>query len=256
MPALDEQRRIADFLDDRVARIEQIIAARQQQVELAELGRLANLDAVVRGSAPTQRISRVVALGAVGVVVNPSTYFEDEGVPFVHGYNVRDGYLDLTEVKHMSQTSSNALSRSQLRAGDVLVVRAGFPGRAAVVPPELAGGNCASVLLLRPGDDLQPEWLAAFFNSPLGKQDVDSVQYGAAQGVINLSDVMSFELPLPPLDDQRKALAAYERTDNAWRQGQACAERQISVLQEYKQSLITAAVTGEFDVTSAAPIPE
>ena len=37
-PHLEEQRRIADFLDDRVARIDQIIAARREQSGMSPSG--------------------------------------------------------------------------------------------------------------------------------------------------------------------------------------------------------------------------
>ncbi|GAB47457.1 type I restriction-modification system specificity subunit, partial [Mobilicoccus pelagius] len=148
-PPIEEQRRIADFLDDRVARIDQIIAAREGQLDLMAEQHLGILDREVRDAGPPRRLAGLLTQAGVGVVVNPSSYFRDDGVPFIHGYNVRDGYLDLSEYKRMSVEDSIRLSRSRLQRGDVLVVRAGFPGRAAVVPPELEGGNCASVLLLR-----------------------------------------------------------------------------------------------------------
>jgi type I restriction enzyme S subunit len=246
-----EQRRIADFLDDRVARIDQIITARSQQISALAQLRLSSMDDIVRGAGPPARLGRHVALGAVGVVVNPSSYFRDEGVPFVHGNNVRDGFFDLTDLKRMSTEDSNSLSRSALREHDVLVVRAGYPGRAAVVTAELAGGNCASVLLLRPAPDLDPRWLSAFFNSPVGKSQVAMTQYGAAQGVINLSDVVAFEIPLPTLDEQQTRVERLADLEAAWKSGSKHLAKQMSVLNEYKQSLITAAVTGELDVTTA-----
>ncbi|WP_406832805.1 restriction endonuclease subunit S [Pedococcus sp. KACC 23699] len=251
VPSLEDQRRIADFLDDHVARIDKIINARRiQQVNVRALW-MSKVDEQIRDSAPSQRLAWSLSLSAVGVVVNPSTYFRDEGVPFVHGYNVRDGYLDLRDLKRMSLEDSIGLSRSRLREGDVLVVRAGYPGRAAVVGADLAGGNCASVLLLRPEPRLASHWLAAFFNSPLGKAAVERVQYGAAQGVINLSDVLAMSIPVPSIDEQHRRLVHIRMTEEAMRAGNEAMERQVAALVQYKQSLITAAVAGELDVTTA-----
>lgn len=249
---LDQQRRIADFLDDQVARIDNIIAARKRQVaELASLSIAYADEALTDPKAPLRRLGSVLAVGAVGVVVNPSSYFVDDGVPFIHGYNVRDGYFDLSDLKRMTAENSIALGRSRLRAGDVLVVRAGYPGRAAVVTDELVGGNCASVLLLRPDKTLLPAWLEAFFNSNLGKHQVALAQYGAAQGVINLDDVRAFPIPVPPIEQQQRRmsrLADRREQISAWRRSLV---RSLALLDDLKRSLITSAVTGEFDVLSA-----
>lgn len=254
LPSLEEQRQIADFLDDQVTRIDAVLALRRESLRLLELRRPVLFGEAIDETAPEVRLARLLSLGAVGVVVNPSSYFEDEGVPFVHGYNVRDGWLDLSDLKKMSVASSAMLSRSRLRSGDVLVVRAGYPGRAAVVTPELAGGNCASVLLLRTRlDRLVPEYLSAFFNAPQGKSLVDQAQYGAAQGVINLGDVVSFPIPVPSVDEQsRRVLRLSEHLS----QNEALVEaarRGVDLLEERKRALITAAVAGEFEVSTAGP---
>lgn len=135
--------------------------------------------------------------------------------------------------------------------GDVLVVRAGYPGRSAVVTEELVGGNCASLLLLRTGAPLSAEYLSAFFNSPLGKAQVEASQYGAAQGVVNLGDVQAFTLPVPSVAIQRsltRELASEIQEIDALR---LQVQGSIVLLQERKRALITAAVTGDFDVTTA-----
>lgn len=248
----EEQRRIADFLDDQVARLDAIASARRRQTELLQQRRVAAFTRAIRTDAPRWRLGRLLQLGAVGVVVNPSSYFQDEGVPFVHGYNVRDGWLDLRDLKKMSAQHSALLSRSRLAPGDVLVVRAGYPGRSAVVDESLAGGNCASVLLLRPGPSVLPEYLSAYFNSGFGKASVEAAQYGAAQGVVNLSDVLAFDVPLPPLREQSSAvdelLDALQTTEHL----KLALGRASKLSAERKRALITAAIAGEFDVTTAS----
>jgi len=246
-----DQQRIADFLDAQVLRIDAAIASRHRQQVLvaeSEASRAAGAFSRITGRI---RLSRLLRTSAVGVVVNPSSYFVDDGVPFIHGYNVRDGWFDLRDLKRMSAESSRSLPRSELQCGDVLVVRAGYPGRAAVVTEDLVGGNCASVLVLRCGVELLPAYLAAFLNSPLGKAQVSAAQYGAAQGVVNLGDVLSFQIPHTSVAAQRTLIGRLQRITEATRQVRATLNDSISLLTEYKQALITAAVTGEFDVTAA-----
>lgn len=249
---LDEQRRIADFLDDQIARIDQAGALRQGQLTTLEERRAASFTRVFAGVSATVRLSRLLEDSGVGVVVNPSSYFVEEGVPFVHGYNVRDGWFDLEDLKRMSDADSRTLSRTRLRPGDVLVVRAGYPGRSAVVTDDLAGGNCASVLVLRPNAELLPGYLSAFFNSSLGKAQVEAAQYGAAQGVVNLSDVRAFALPQVDVARQVSALRVLDADLAAGLSLQRAQEGALSLLEERKRSLITAAVTGELDVSTGS----
>ncbi|GAB48605.1 restriction endonuclease subunit S, partial [Mobilicoccus pelagius] len=99
---------------------------------------------------------------------------------------------------------------------------------------------------------LDPHWLASFFNSPLGKWNVERVQYGAAQGVINLSEVASFMVPLPSREEQARRIRQLHRASENHAAMRASIKAIVEHLQEYKQSLITAAATGEFDVTTAS----
>jgi type I restriction enzyme S subunit len=267
-PAIDTQRRIADFLDDQVARIDNIIAARRNQIAFADLQRRSIQSDAVSGALrrttkrhrllgqvasdwPIRRLNDVVSRVGVGVVVNPSSYFVDDGVPFIHGGNVRDGSFDLSDVKQISQSDSALLWRSRLQRGDVVVVRAGYPGRAAVVPDYLDGANCASVLLIKPGAAALPHWIELFFNSPQGRAQVSLAQYGAAQEQINVGHVVDFVLPIPPTTEQQEAIDANATANAELTHLTNLASRQVGHLSEMKRSLITAAVTGEFDVSTA-----
>ncbi|MEO6500441.1 MAG: hypothetical protein ABIQ09_00845 [Jatrophihabitantaceae bacterium] len=263
---LVDQRRIADYLDDQVARIDNIISARREQIALiGEADRsirartlggdsptaMHQLLGPIDPSWPVRRLAEVVNRIGVGVVVNPSSYFTESGVPFLHGGNIREGYIELNNVKHLSVRNSDLLWRSRLDAGDVVVVRAGYPGRAAVVPAELDGANCASILLIKPSKLAIASWIELFFNSPQGRAQVALAQYGAAQEQINVGDVVNFLIPVPSVQVQQAHLNRQRESTLKVRQLMAAAEKQLVRFHEVKRSLITAAVTGGFDVSTA-----
>jgi type I restriction enzyme S subunit len=59
--------------------------------------------------------------------------------------------LDTTDIVYFSQKASDTiLAKSRLRAGDVLVIRTGYPGTSCVVPPEYNGANCIDLVIVRP----------------------------------------------------------------------------------------------------------
>ncbi|GGV85069.1 hypothetical protein GCM10010294_64170 [Streptomyces griseoloalbus] len=266
--SLTEQRRIADFLDAETSRIDQLSARRHEQMKLLTERRTAVLAECVSSSGPDSvlhplvgtvprswpvlPLRRVIPAVNVGVVINPSTHFTDDGVPFIHGFNVRSGWIDPHGMKFMSSQSNEELRRSRIRTGDVLVVRAGTPGRAAVVTDEYDGANCASVLILRRGRAMLPEFLSAFINSPAGRGQVQVSQYGAAQEVISAAQTLSFVIPVPPLSEQRYRVDRLNAALHAQGRILSKLQRQVSLLAERREALITAAVTGQFDVSTAS----
>jgi type I restriction enzyme S subunit len=265
---LREQRRIADFLDAETAHMDRVHQLRKRQLALLAERRAAALSRCVNADQPDANrhpivgsipydwpvlpIRRIVPRVDIGVVINPSTHFTNDGVPFIHGFNVQSGRIDPRGMKYMSPESNASLRRSRLRAGDVLVVRAGAPGRAAVVPDEYDGANCASVLILRRGKRLLPEFLAAFINSPAGQGQVRVAQYGAAQDVISAGQATSFVAPMPDLVEQRRRVEQLASDMRFIDQLATSVEKQLQLLVERRQALITAAVTGQFDVSSAS----
>ncbi|MGV9300241.1 restriction endonuclease subunit S [Amycolatopsis sp. NPDC003676] len=269
LPPLEEQRRIADFLDAETGRMREVEGVlRRTHVVLNERAS-AILDSTVAGrlvsgsrvchpmygdfpeSWDFAPLRKLVPRVGVGVVVDPSSYFSEEGVPFLHGSNVREFSIDLDGVKRISESNSRRLWRSRLETGDVVVVRAGYPGRAAVVPGQLDGANCASILIVKKGNRLLPGFLAAVLNSPLGKAQVDQVRYGAAQEQINVGHIVEFLIPTPSMDEQQKLVKWMDLKISEVDKIRQVINRQIDLLAERRQALITAAVTGQLDVTTA-----
>ncbi|MEU9733385.1 restriction endonuclease subunit S [Streptomyces sp. NPDC048002] len=267
-PPMEEQHRIANFLDVETSRIERLVTQRHQQMKLLAERRTSALAECVSSSGPDSvqhplvgivprswpvlPLRRVIPAVNVGVVINPSTYFEDDGVPFIHGFNVRSGWIDPRGLKFMSSDSNEELRRSRVHSGDVLVVRAGSPGRAAVVTDEYDGANCASVLILRRGQAMLPHFLTAFINSPAGQGQVQLSQYGAAQEVISAAQTLSFVAPVPDLAEQRYRVDRLNSALEAQARVLRTLEHQVALLAERRQALITAAVSGQLDVSTAS----
>ncbi|SFN65717.1 Type I restriction enzyme EcoKI specificity protein [Nocardia asteroides] len=270
LPPLEEQRRIADFLDAETSRVDRMISLSTRTLGLLAERRDIERSQILRGeglggstathpvlgdvlaSWPILPLKRLLPRIGVGVVVDPSKYFCDVGVPFLRGSNVVGGGFDLTDVRKISEENSRELWRSRLAEGDVVVVRAGDPGRAAVVTAELDGANCASILVLKRGQRIRPKYLESYFNSSLGRAYVDMVRYGAAQEQINVSHVVNFMMPEPSLAEQDIILGQLAEADGPTESLERSLRRMILLLAERRQSLITAAVTGQLDVTTAS----
>ena len=142
--------------------------------------------------------------------------------------------------------------KSELRAGDVVVVRTGQAGAAAVVPPELDGANAIDLLIIRPGDQVLPNFLAHYLNSETAARMIAHGSVGSIQGHFNVGALR--ELPMPPLDlaGQGRVVERIESATQRINGAIATAQRAIDLARERRAALISAAVTGRIDVGVSA----
>jgi type I restriction enzyme S subunit len=268
LPPKIEQEKIAAFLAYETAKIDALIEKQQRLIELLKEKRQAVIShAVTKGLNPnapmkdsgvewlgevpahwvTKRLKHISPKIGVGLVINPSTYTRDEGVYFIFGGDVKEYGFDLSNTRRMSLQDSNSLLPSRLNHRDLVCVRVGYPGITAVVTEELTGSNCASVVVVRRGE-FNSDWLCAAMNTWIGRQQVELCSYGAAQKQFNVADAIDFLFPVPPPHEQ-DALADYVAKKLVrFNVLISKAEVQISLLQERRTALISAAVTGKIDV--------
>jgi type I restriction enzyme, S subunit len=133
----------------------------------------------------------------VGHVGKMADRYVDDGVPFLRSQNVKPFVVDPTGMLRIDEGFHEKLAKSVLNADDVVVVRTGYPGTAAVIPSAYDGANCADLVVITPGNDLNPHVLAAIFNSAWGRSAVGGQVVGAAQQHFNVSSAKALRVRLP-----------------------------------------------------------
>jgi type I restriction enzyme S subunit len=155
----------------------------------------------------TRKCQEVCEKITVGIVVRPVQYYVDEGVPAFRSANVREDGLTAENLVFISERSNALLSKSQLRVGDVVSVRTGYPGTSAVIPEEFAGSNCIDILISRPSAAVRADYLASWINSSFGKDQVLRKQGGLAQQHFNVGELRELLIGLPPIEEQERIMA-------------------------------------------------
>jgi type I restriction enzyme, S subunit len=152
-----------------------------------------------------------VSVGHVG----PTTkHFVETGtgVRLIRSQNVRPGKLVLDDIIEISTDFHAKLRKSQLRSGDVLVVRVGANRSDCCVVPEGVGPiNCANIVFARPQES--GKFFSYYFNTTFGRKMLLGATTGAAQEVINTKSVADTPVPLPPLNVRTRiedTLSAYD----------------------------------------------
>jgi type I restriction enzyme S subunit len=140
--------------------------------------------------------------------------YVSQGIPFLRSQNVRPFRIDTTELKFIPPEFHARLRKCALSPDDVVVVRTGYPGTAAVIPRSMTEANCADLVVITPGPELDPYFLSALFNSTWGIASVAGRLVGSAQQHFNIGAARQLEVHLPPIETQRKitsVLSAYDQ---------------------------------------------
>ncbi|MHB1510128.1 MAG: restriction endonuclease subunit S [Acidimicrobiales bacterium] len=250
VPPLGEQRAIADFLDTETARIDALIEKKRRMVELLEERFVAAVDDMT-ASVPRIPLRRLASV-TYGLGQPPPLCDSEEGIPIIRATNIFRGRIDAESLIRARQGDLPLDRAPLLRCGEILVVRSGaYTGDSALVTREWAGSA--------PGYDLRvTPWAAdsrLLSIQMLGRRFLDQVDIAkgrAAQPHLNAEDLGDIVVAIEPLRYQREVAERLANLDQRrWRAVNALG-RQISLLKEHRQALITAAVTGQLDISGVA----
>ena len=254
-PSTAGQRAIAGYLDSETSRIDALIGKKRRMIERVGERREAVVEETIRALVEThdaKPLKYVVRRVEVGIVVTPAAWYASEGVLALRSLNVRAGAISLNDTVRLSPEGHRLNRKSELHAGDVVVVRTGQTGAAAVVPSALDGCNCIDLVIVRPSTMLLPKFLEFVLNSDWTQKHIEEHEVGTIQSHFNVGALRQIPIPVPPVEVQHKAVEhlAIEvgKVDRIVR----TLSDQVSLLLEHRQALITAAVTGELDIPVVA----
>lgn len=275
LPPRVEQASIADFLDRETARIDALVAKQDAFVGLLDEQRRAIVSEAVTGGLgrreahhasaeaalttlpsgwTVKRLKHLAAEVTVGVVVTPSKYYADTGVPALRSLNIRPMEIVRDDLVFFDEASNRLLSKSMLRAGDLVAIRTGKPGTTAVVGADLDGANCIDLILIRRSPRFDSRFMAYVMNSDLAHAQYAEGSEGALQQHFNIETAKNLVVPAPPLAEQRAIAADLDARLARHDALRARATEMIERLREHRAALITAAVTG--GIAAARPLAD
>jgi restriction endonuclease S subunit len=164
--------------------------------------------------------------------------------------NVQDGRLNLDLVK-IIQASASEIERYRLLPGDLLLTEGGDPdklGRGTTwkdeIIPCIHQNHIFRVRANSPLVDMS--FLSRLVASPVGKAYfLSKAKQTTGIASINLTQLRSFPVPLPPLNQQRRIAAKLDTTLAAV---EACRQRLdgvAAILKRFRQAVLAAATSGE-----------
>ncbi len=152
-------------------------------------------------------------------------YYSESGPKFIRAQNIRFGKLLLDDLACVNPPKNGEGTRTQVSKGDVLVVITG----AGVTNPALLDRELGEayvsqhVALIKPTDTSLSPWLLLCLMAPMGgRAELVERAYGAGKPGLNLDNIRSLPIPLPPLAEQQRILTKVDELMALCTQLQEC----------------------------------
>jgi len=277
VPPLEMQRSIAGFLGSAVAANDERVTGRRRLLAVLAERRAAIVRAAVSGGLTSAgarrkpsglswlsdlpgswRVAKLSLVAALGTGHTPSRskadYWSGErDIPWLTTSDVEQFRDDrLHRINHTKESLSRlGLDNSAAvlhPAGTVALSRTASVGFSVIMGRPMATSQDFATWTCSPA--LEPEFLLlclrAMRDDLLGRLAV-----GSTHKTIYMPDIQSIRVPLPPIDEQRRAVAAANEQFETIDHVSDIVQRQIPLLLERRDALISAAVAGEFN-----PLPD
>lgn len=133
----------------------------------------------------------------------------DEGVGVIRVQDIKDRLVIKDEALVKTLLDSSRTS-AFVSTGDVVVGSRGF-FKAAVVQSNKPIVASSSVYVLKFKDKrFLPEFLAIYMNSTIAQKEMNKIAKGSSISIIFRRDLVDLEIPLKPLEEQRKLVDLYQ----------------------------------------------
>ena len=271
----EHQRAIADYLDTETGRIDALVEKKQRLVDLLNERRQAIITQAVTkgldhgvamrdsgiewlGEIPAHwEVKRLKHVGSakIGLTYSPANIVdENDGMIVLRASNIQNGKIVYEDNVFVN---SKIPSQLILHKGDVLICsRSGsrdLIGKNAMIDCDSEGVTFGAFMTAFRSE--HNDYIYRVFNSALFQYHVGA--FGTSTvNQITLDILLDLKIPFPPLPEQR-AIAEYLDAETARIDTLVSKlQRQIELLTERRQAVITAAVTGKLDVKDGSFIKE
>lgn len=261
---LDEQRRIADFLDAETARIDRMVQLRRASLSLIEEKAFASIAklATVGSGAVQDTLDPWLPQTGYGWEVLPlkrrwriidckhrtPTYIDD-GYPVISPGDITTGRLDPSVAHRFVDEDdyrdlADHLRRARRR--DIVYSRNASVGVAAYVDTDEKFTMGQDVCRITSPD--QNQLFLTYFLNTAARAQLGSLQIGSTFTRVNIGTLLELSVACPPPEEQSRLAAEMDLINQDAAHLISAIDRQLTILAERRQALITAAVTGGITV--------
>lgn len=171
----------------------------------------------------------------VGLATSVTPYYRDAGIPILRNLNIKENYLDDTDILYLDKSYAESQVSKKIQTGDVLTVRTGYAGISCVVPEKYSGSLTFTTLITTTNQCvLNGDFFAQYLNSEKGMSALQAVTTQGGRSNLNVNDFIKVQIKIPSLQEQEKICKVLKCID----QLNILHQRKLESLQQLKKSLL------------------
>jgi type I restriction enzyme, S subunit len=203
------------------------------------------------GSADTRTVRVREVADSIQYGHTASALVSEEGPRFLRITDIQNGAVDWGRVPSCN-IAEKEIAKYRLSEGDLVFARTGATTGKSYLIRNCPEAVFASYLIrVRASKDIDPHYLAFFFQSPDYWRQIEQGKRGIGQPNVNGKTLGEVQLPLPPLDEQQQIVAEIEKQFTRLEAGVASLERVQIALKRSRASVLKAACEGRLVPTEA-----
>ncbi len=272
VPSIKEQEKIIEFLNKKTSKIDFELRKNQQVVTLLNEKRKSLINqAVTKGLDPLipmkysegEWIDKIPEhwkkekLSRIASIIDSRHYtpeYMDKGIPHILPNNVTYNGILFDRTKFTNEKDYSKLIEGDRRPekGDIILTRNASVGISAIVDTDKQFSIGQDMVLIK-SKKIHSELLFYILNSDTTYSQIEIQMVGATFKRINVEHIRNLKIIFSENENGQKEIVEYiikhiDKIEN----NLSKTKRIIQKYHEYRQSLITSAVTGKIDVTSLA----
>ena len=147
-----------------------------------------------------------------GTHQTPTYTSEENGIPFISSKDVTSQKINWDNIKYITKELHEELyKRVAPQKNDILLAKNGTTGVAAIVEDSRVFDIYVTLAVIRPSQNISPQYLYRIINSGFCKEQFDSHLTGIGLPNLHLTDIKKTIIPLPPYAEQIRIVAEIEK---------------------------------------------
>jgi type I restriction enzyme S subunit len=262
LPPLSEQERIVAKIEELFTQLEAGTAAlkrvqaglkryKASVLKAAVEGRLLNDESRMQNDGELPDGWRMVKLSEITSQVKDVDHKmpkpADSDIPYVSTKDfIGNEDIDFENAKHISEEDYIALTRKiKPELDDILLSRYGTIGEVRKVKTNRRFQASYSIAIIKPISELVfPDFLIAVLRSEVGQEQMRKHIRASSQPDLGLEYIRKFDIPLPPLAEQRRIVAEVERRLSVAQEVESVVAASVARAFRLRQSVLKSAFEG------------
>jgi type I restriction enzyme, S subunit len=272
LPSMVEQNQIVSYLDKKIKSINNKIIKNQKLVKLLKEKKQSEINLAVTKGLDNSVSMEDLGLNGIGeipkkweikklkfILAMPITdgphetpTFHDSGIPFLSVDNIQNDKLSLKKLRYITKEDHKRFSlKCKPQRNDLLLGKAASVGKIAHVDLDLEFNVWSPLAVIRISEvEMLSKYCYFMFKTNFLQTQIFLKINWNTQGNIGMKDIKNLLVIIPSKLEQKQIVSYLEKKLFLLDSLISKTELQTTNLQEFKESLISSAVTGQIKVTS------